>query len=158
GMTANISITVDRRERVLKIPNAALRYTPAGAAPQRVEAVESNPIEDNPQTATRQAAPPIMAPGQKWDPANKVSLDRPKQEVLRRGRVWVLNSQGQPEARTLLLGITDGSSTEVVSGPLQAGDQVVVGDTSQVADQKPRQNVSNPLLPMPRVPGGGRGR
>src|SRR2546427_3736790 len=30
GMTANITITVDQREDVLKVPNAALRYTPAG--------------------------------------------------------------------------------------------------------------------------------
>src|SRR5262249_52190493 len=30
GMTANIIITVDRRDNALKVPNAALRYRPAG--------------------------------------------------------------------------------------------------------------------------------
>src|SRR5262249_59030131 len=30
GMTANITITVDQRSNVLKIPNASLRYTPPG--------------------------------------------------------------------------------------------------------------------------------
>src|SRR5205823_1547885 len=30
GMTANITITVDERASALKIPNSALRYTPAG--------------------------------------------------------------------------------------------------------------------------------
>src|SRR5205809_5517556 len=30
GMTANITITVDQRDNVLKVANAALRYTPAG--------------------------------------------------------------------------------------------------------------------------------
>lgn len=32
GMTANVRITVDTRENVLKIPNAALRFRPAGVA------------------------------------------------------------------------------------------------------------------------------
>src|SRR5204862_7287610 len=30
GMTANITITVDQRNNVLKVPNASLRYTPPG--------------------------------------------------------------------------------------------------------------------------------
>jgi HlyD family secretion protein len=33
GMTANLTVEVGRRERVLKIPNAALRFKPEGAAP-----------------------------------------------------------------------------------------------------------------------------
>jgi len=35
GMTANVRIVVDTRENVLKMPNAALRYRPAGAADAR---------------------------------------------------------------------------------------------------------------------------
>lgn len=35
GMTANVRIVVDTRENVLKVPNAALRYRPAGAADAR---------------------------------------------------------------------------------------------------------------------------
>ena len=35
GMTANVRIIVDTRENVLKVPNAALRYRPAGAADAR---------------------------------------------------------------------------------------------------------------------------
>src|SRR5204863_4290572 len=30
GMTANITITVDQRNNALRVPNAALRYTPPG--------------------------------------------------------------------------------------------------------------------------------
>ena len=30
GMTANITVTIDQRENVVKVPNAALRYTPTG--------------------------------------------------------------------------------------------------------------------------------
>jgi len=35
GMTANVRIIVDTRENVLKVPNSALRYRPAGAADAR---------------------------------------------------------------------------------------------------------------------------
>jgi HlyD family secretion protein len=38
GMTANVRIVVDTRDNVLKVPNAALRYRPAGAADARESA------------------------------------------------------------------------------------------------------------------------
>jgi HlyD family secretion protein len=34
GMTANVRIVTDMRENVLKVPNSALRFRPAGAAPE----------------------------------------------------------------------------------------------------------------------------
>jgi HlyD family secretion protein len=154
GMTANISIVVDRRDRVLKIPNVALRYTPPGGEAQPVVPIE-NPKEEPPRNPQSAPAPGHqLAPGQKWNPADKVQLDRPREENLRRGRVWVLSAEGKPEARNLLLGITDGSTSEVISGPLKAGDPVIIGDSTQTTTRQQRAPVNNPLLP--RMPGGGR--
>ena len=48
--------------------------------------------------------------------------------------VFVLNSQGLPEPKELVTGITDGSFTEVVSGDLKAGDPVITSDSSQVEE------------------------
>ena len=94
-----------------------------------------------------------LAPGQKWDPGAKLRLVPPQRRVLRAGRVWILSAQGKPKSANLVLGITDGTSTEVVSGQLKAGDAVIVGDTSQAAAASgPTQSV-NPFLPTPRVPG-----
>ena len=42
GMTANVRIVVDTRENVLKVPNTALRFRPAGVSEPR----ESNPTPD----------------------------------------------------------------------------------------------------------------
>ena len=39
GMTANITVTVDQKDNVLSIPNAALRYTPPDVDPQEVRAL-----------------------------------------------------------------------------------------------------------------------
>ena len=49
GMTANVRIVVDTRENVLRIPNSALRYRPAGAAP--VSAAAADPAAADPAGA-----------------------------------------------------------------------------------------------------------
>ena len=36
GMTANLTVTIDERNNVLKVPNAALRFTPQDANGQRL--------------------------------------------------------------------------------------------------------------------------
>ena len=51
GMTANARIVVDRRESVLKVPNAALRFRPAGAADERPAAGGAAPTPGGPAAA-----------------------------------------------------------------------------------------------------------
>jgi HlyD family secretion protein len=43
------------------------------------------------------------------------------------GRVFILGPNGKPKAVALRLGITDGTSTEVVGDDLKEGQQVIVG-------------------------------
>ena len=141
GMTANITITVDQRDNVLKIPNASLRYTPRGMQreqpkwqPDAFSPPPSGPDAAS-QTSNRdeetEPPPSQLAPGQKWDPASKIKLVRPKRMTQRPGTVYILNGRQKPEARRVLLGITDGSSTEVISGELMHGDAVIIGDNTQ---------------------------
>ncbi len=47
-------------------------------------------------------------------------------EGARTGAIWVLNAAGEPEARTVRLGITDEQFTEIVGGPLKEGEKVIV--------------------------------
>jgi HlyD family secretion protein len=47
------------------------------------------------------------------------------------GRVWVLGPDGKPKPLTLVLGITDGTATEVLRGDLQEGQEVIVGTAAQ---------------------------
>lgn len=53
------------------------------------------------------------------------SLDSPGLPDV--GRVYVLGRNGQPEPRDLRLGATDGEFTQVMSGDLRVGDEVLVG-------------------------------
>jgi HlyD family secretion protein len=43
GMTANIQVVTDNRDNVLRLPNAALRFRPAGAAPVGLPQAETGP-------------------------------------------------------------------------------------------------------------------
>jgi HlyD family secretion protein len=43
------------------------------------------------------------------------------------GTVWVTGSDGVPSAVPITLGASDGDSTQVTSGKLQEGDQLIVG-------------------------------
>jgi HlyD family secretion protein len=45
----------------------------------------------------------------------------------RRGTVYVLGPNAEPRAVPVTVGITDGTNTELVSGEIKAGDQVIVG-------------------------------
>src|SRR5437660_4899575 len=42
GMTANLTITIDERNNVLKVANAALRFTPQDPSAQRTPSSNSN--------------------------------------------------------------------------------------------------------------------
>ena len=45
------------------------------------------------------------------------------------GRVFIVGADGKPEAVQIRLGITDGTNTEVVDGPLTDKQEVIVGAT-----------------------------
>jgi HlyD family secretion protein len=95
GMTANITITVDQREDVLKVANAALRYTPPGTQREDLRGQRGAafpPLEtENPETAQpteeRRPASAPLAPGQKWDPNDKIKTTNTRRTVQRPGVV-----------------------------------------------------------------------
>jgi HlyD family secretion protein len=145
GMTANITITVDERDNVLKVPNTALRYTPPGKSREelRGERTLVPPASDltapEVQRTQRNAVPATsLAPGQKWDPSQKIKFVRPKQTVQRPGVVFVLDAERNPQPRRIVAGITDGSATEVMAGELSAGEAVLIGDSTQSANVAPQ--------------------
>jgi HlyD family secretion protein len=53
------------------------------------------------------------------------------------GRVWVLGPDGNPVAVSVVMGLTDGSSTEIVAGELKDGQQVIVGAVGGTGSRTP---------------------
>jgi HlyD family secretion protein len=81
------------------------------------------------------------------------ALFAPLQPVESRGRVWLyIDKQLKPI--NLRLGITDGTNTELLSGDLQQGTEVVTTVSGMSATTRTPANAGNPLLPQR----GGRGR
>lgn len=81
-----------------------------------------------------------LAPGQMWNPAEKIQFPRQRQRSTRPSIVWVLDAAKKPQPRQIIAGITDGKFTQVVSGDLKDGDAIVVGDSSQAASAQTQQN------------------
>jgi HlyD family secretion protein len=164
GMTANITIIVDQRSNVLRVANAALRYTPPGVQREdfrgeRMPPPASETETDETPRFGQKGQPPAapLAPGQKWDPGKKIKFAAPKRAVQRPGVVFVLDPEQKPQPRKVLLGITDGSATEVISGDIKPGDAVIIGDSTQGA-QTQTAPTAPPFFPGFGRGGGGRGR
>ena len=117
GMTANVKFVTAQKSDVLKVPNAALRFRPP--------AVTSSPVDSTPGSA----APPARPPAERRAGAAGSTA----------GVVWVLGRDGQPVAVQVTLGITDGTSTEIVRGALDAGQTVLTGlESAEAAAPTPR--------------------
>ncbi len=54
----------------------------------------------------------------------------PQTEPRRPTRIWILSSDGKPVSLSIFLGITNGSFSELVSGDLKEGNEVIVGETA----------------------------
>ena len=146
GMTTNLTFTIDERNNVLKVPNAALRFTPQDTSGQRA---------GNGNWQGRRQA---NASG------GDVQFARPTDPVLagQTRVVWVLGKDGTPDRRRIKIGLTDGISTEVVEGNLVEGEMVITGQTqSSAAKTNSNQSSAPGFGGAPRGGaggGGGRGR
>lgn len=106
GMTANVTIQVARKDSVLRLPLAALRFRPRSATAAGTTARPTN------GTATR--IPP-QATGEQL--------------------VHILK-QGKPVAIGVRTGIADDSAIELTGGTLREGDQVVIEQIGGTARKK----------------------
>jgi HlyD family secretion protein len=187
GMTANVTFQIARAENVAMIPNAALRFRPGNARPERastdaVAAPRGNGQErGNPQERIRQQIETLkreleLTPAQEQQviaiyrdmgqkmrqmrdsgtpfeelreemaklrrgaeekiaailtPDQRVKYDEMRGAASdagpRRATVYVLGPNAEPKAVRIMVGITDGTNTQLVSGEIKAGEQVIVG-------------------------------
>jgi HlyD family secretion protein len=198
GMTANVTFQIARRENTLMVSNAALRFRPGNARPERgsTDAVAAPSNRGNPQERVRQqietlkkdldltpaqveqvtaiyremgqkmrqmreSGTPfeelreemqkhrraaeekiaaILNPDQKAKYADMRGSAGAEDTGPRRGTVYVLGPGAEPKAVIVMVGITDGTNTELVSGEIKAGDQVIVGGDTKGAKPGTPQN------------------
>jgi HlyD family secretion protein len=175
GMTATVSIEVDKRMDVLRAPIQAIRFTPPEAAREASKSVtegdRSKMMSERPQTdssrgehswARRERSSPDSARGErmkKWreqrspdsDQGERRSSSVPK--VTARAKVWMMKD-GKPVSVSIVRGLMNTQYVEVVDGELNEGAEVIIGTTGgQTTTTSTAQN--NPF--QPRMPGGGGG-
>jgi HlyD family secretion protein len=127
-LTANVQFEVGRRENVLRVPSAALRWRPQ---PQWiVPEVRENTSSGSQKPEGREANPG----------------ERTRQQAS--GRVWVRDGKFvRPVA--VQVGLSDGSYTEIGGDNVQEGMEVIVGENAV-------DNTTNPFAPKILKGGGGR--
>jgi HlyD family secretion protein len=149
GMTANLTITIDERNNVLKVPNSALRFTPQDATGQRSGAGGNSGGQGQNQSQNqgrRRQQGGENASGAAQGGGGENRFAPPSAPVLP-GQVrvvWVLGQDGKPERRRITVGLSDGSSTEVVDGDLKEGDMVITGQTLSSSASKSANTQSTP--------------
>ena len=151
GMTANVSVLVAKRDDVLKVPAAALRFRPPtrndrGGGAQATAATLSgggraaggartSAFADSGASRTGQGGRAMnrtgaAGRGQRGGPnagrtAGEMDAVAPERPRLRPGVVYKLHN-GKPERTEVMTGISDGAWVEVQSDKLQVGDDVIV--------------------------------
>ncbi|HKP84829.1 MAG TPA: efflux RND transporter periplasmic adaptor subunit [Blastocatellia bacterium] len=181
GMTANITIPVARRDDVLTVPNAALRFTPNLPEKERQALQEKMEERRKQREAERQSQG--TPEGQQ---AGGQQAGQPADQGQRRNRngqgqttggnaggqeaqpsggqgggrrqgqmIWVLVAAKTIEPRFVRTGLTNGRVTEIMGGDVHEGDTIVTGQNDAGGGNRSQQ----PSTPFgQRPPGGGGGR
>ena len=125
GMTSTVSIQIDRADNTLKVPAAAVRFTPTEAVLKEFPAATAEPaVSDQPVGRRRAAA------------------------------VWQL-VDGRLHRIPVRVGISDGTQITISSDQLNEGASIVTGVArSETSAQAAPGASGSPLVPqMPRRPG-----
>jgi HlyD family secretion protein len=131
GMTANVQFLVSQKEDVLTIPNMALRFKPPEDKSEAQDLLRQEQSRVAPRPGQRRTSRGGGTGGGGVITARQV-------------KVYVMKGdKAQPVE--VQVGITDGSKTEVVGGPLNENDLVIIGMSSSAQAQS---GVANPFQPQ----------
>ena len=119
GMTASVAFVHARRDDVLRVRNAALRFRPSPELIAKMrDAGRTGSVDGAASAQPRQRTRAEKTADGDDDPTRRT--------------VWVLRGK-QPEPVPIKLGISDGTHTEVSEGALRPGDAVITEATDSSA-------------------------
>ena len=156
GMTATVSILVGEAKNVLRVSNAALRFTPNLSAAELEKMMEEMRDRMIAQRQAQGGQPGAAAPGgaapagssggqmtaQRQGGAQGGVEGQSTRTRLQIPRVWIMDKDGKLKMSFLRTGVSDTSFSEIVRSELKAGDVVITGTetpTTRAANQ-PQMN------------------
>lgn len=123
GMTANVSVVVARKDDIVKIPLAALRFKPKAG-------------DEKSAPAKNRAATAGAPTGKGGDGGGKPAMGKGDS-----GKIVYILKEEKPVAVTIRTGIANSGTVELVEGSLKEGDEVIVeqtgGDTKKKSSSSP---------------------
>jgi HlyD family secretion protein len=137
GMTANTTVIFEDKKDALAAPNTALRFKP----PPELAALAPVPAPGSasasasawaPGSASASASPSASASASGGADPPAPSAPRGKRnkgEPSDSRTLWVLRD-GKAEPHTVKIGLSDGTVTEIVSGDVNEGDDVITDATT----------------------------
>ena len=128
GMTATATIASAERHGVLLVPNTALRFTPANAAPG---AAPGAPAQGSGAGGSGGGIVASLMPRMPAQSPRKPGADN-KPDANGARQVWILRN-GQPAPVNVVPGLTDGHMTEVTSTELEPNMQVITDQRASAA-------------------------
>ncbi len=157
GMTATVTVIVGEAKNAIRVPNAALRFTPAPAVLEQLMKEQAERMKamggpggqpgGDPQAGGPQAASPQQGgqaqnfqfravdgqrgPGMGMRPGSGAQRRQPS-------RVFVLGADGKLKMLFIRPGLTDNSYTEVLRSELKEGDKVITGFEGAGASTAPQ--------------------
>ncbi|MES3099228.1 efflux RND transporter periplasmic adaptor subunit [Sphingomonas faeni] len=117
GMTATADIVTSDKRNVMLVPNAALRFKPSADGAKDSGGGIAGSLTFRPR---RGAGGPA---------ARTAKLDRGSQQTI-----YIKGADGTPQPVQITTGDTNGTMTEVLSGNLQPGAQVIIGQLATGTD------------------------
>jgi HlyD family secretion protein len=170
GMTATVSIIVGEAKDVLRISNAALRFTPNLSAEElekmmkdmRERMMAKRPAEGGQAGAGPQGAPGGGQPGAQGGPmtfqgggttGSAGQSGRARQQIP---RVWLLDKDGKLSMAFLRIGVADTSYSEILRSELKEGDLVITGTQGTSTTASSNQPPMGGMMFMGGPPGGRR--
>lgn len=169
-MTANVTIDVAAVQDVLRIPNAALRFKPDTAAQGATGTLSGSATGGNQSAQTGTTSGTASGGTTPEQRAARMgnrtpgvggaagALGAAPSAHRRPQTVYVLGADNKLKAVEIRTGITDGHYTQVVSGDLKVGDNIIAGLVTSKVDSNPPPGSSNPMGGRPGGPGGRGGR
>ena len=136
GMTATVSIVIGEARNKLLVPNTALRFTPS-LSQEEMQALRaemrggiqggntntSRKANSDGSTQTEQVR---QRPESGRSPMGGMGSGQRMRDM---GRVWIQDESGKLKMLFIRTGVTDNVHTEIVSGDLKEGQEIITGQT-----------------------------